>query len=60
MKAGVYPGMADAAERDEVFRVVVRGIAVDVVDVEVFLSTADGTPVPVALEDGVTYLFPAP
>ena len=60
MEAGVHPGMADAAERDQVSGVVVRGVAVDVVNVEVPFPAADGTPVPVALEDGVAYLFPAP
>ena len=54
------PGMADAAERDEVLRVVVRGVVIEMVDVEIPLSTADDAPVPVAVEDGDAHLLPSP
>lgn len=54
----MHPGMADAAERDEVLRVVVRGVVVDVVDVEVLLSATDSTRAPVAFKHGVPNLLP--
>lgn len=55
----MHPGVADAAKRDEVSRIVVRGVAVEVVDVEVLLTAADGAPVLVAFEDSVTRLLPS-
>jgi hypothetical protein len=51
--------MADAAESKQVGRVVVRGIAVEMMDVKVLLSTADITPLPVPLQDRVPYRFPS-
>ncbi|MDK2917182.1 MAG: hypothetical protein PWR25_1739 [Euryarchaeota archaeon] len=50
--------MADAAEGDEVCKVVVRGVAVEMVDVEVISPAADGASLPVALEHGVPDLLP--
>lgn len=54
----MHPGMTDAAERDEVLRVVVRGVVIDVVDVEVLLSAADGARAPVAFKHGAPDLLP--
>lgn len=54
----MHPGVADAAEREQVDRVVVRGIAVDMVDVKIPLSAADGAPLPVALQDLVPDRLP--
>ncbi len=55
----MHPGVADVAEREQVGRVVVRGIAVDMVDVKIPLSAADGAPLPVALQDLVPDRLPS-
>ena len=55
----MHPGVADAAESKQVRRVVVRGIAVEMMDMEVFISPADGAPLPVALQDCVPYCLPS-
>ncbi|MDK2890728.1 MAG: hypothetical protein PWR21_1360 [Methanoculleus sp.] len=55
----MYPGVADAAEGEQVARVVVRGIAVKMVNVEVFASAADGALLSVAIQDRVPYRFPS-
>jgi len=54
----MHPGMADAAERDEVCEAVVRGVAVEMVDVEVLLSAADRALLAVALKHSVANLLP--
>lgn len=56
----MHPGVADAAERDEVSRVVVRGITVDMVNMEILLSTTNGAEVSVAFKDCAAYLLPFP
>ncbi len=60
VQPGMHPGVADAAERDEVRGVVVCGIAVDMMDVENLPPAADDTGVPVAFKDGVPYILPSP
>lgn len=54
----MHPGMTDAAERDEVLQVVVRGVVVDVVDVEVLSPAADRASLPVAFKHGAPNLLP--
>lgn len=56
----MHPGMADTAEGEQVFRVVVGGVAVEMVDMKVIAPTADDALLPVPLEDHVTDLFPSP
>ena len=56
----MHPGVADAAERDEVIRIVVRGVVIEMVDVEILPPTADDAPVPVTVEDGDAHLLPSP
>jgi len=50
--------VAELAEGDEVFRVVVGGVAVDVVDVKVLAAAADGAPSALPLEDQIAQAFP--
>ena len=54
----MHPGVAAAAERDEVRRVVVCRVQVDVVDVEVRPRAADGASLPVAVDDDTAHLLP--
>ena len=56
----MHPGVADAAERDEVLLIVVRGVVIEMVDVKILPPTADDAPVPVAVEDGDAHLLPPP
>lgn len=55
----MHPGVADAAERDQVPRIVVRGVVVEMMDVEVAVPVADGAPVAVTCEDRVADLLPS-
>jgi len=55
----MHPGMADTAESEQVFRVIVRGITVEMVDVKVPLSAADSSPLPVPLKNRTPDRFPA-
>jgi hypothetical protein len=55
----MHPGVADAAEGEQVGRVVVRGIAVKMVNMKVLLSAADSAPLPVAIQDSTPYRFPS-
>lgn len=57
---GMHPGMADAAEGDEVWRVVVRGIEVEVMDMEVPHRSADRAYLAVTIDDDGPDLPPAP
>jgi hypothetical protein len=52
--------MADAAEGDEVWRVVVRGIEIEVMDMEVPHRSADRAYPAVTIDDGSPDLPPAP
>ena len=56
----MHPGMADTAERDEVCRGIVCRVQVDVVDVEVFVSAADGALLPVVFQDRGPHGLPPP
>ena len=56
----MHPGVADAAERDEVCQGVVCRVQVDVMDVEVFGSAADGALLPVAFQDRGPHRLPPP
>lgn len=56
----MHTGVADAAERDQVCRIIVCGVAVDMVDMKVLSPAADGTPVPVAFKDSIADLLPSP
>lgn len=55
----MHPGMADAAESKQVDRVVVRGITVEMVNMKVPLSAADGAPLPVPFKNSTPYCFPS-
>lgn len=54
------PGMADAAERDEIFRGIVCRVKVDMMDVEIIIPTADGAPPSVTTHDRGPHLLPSP
>jgi len=56
----MHPGVADAAERDEVCQGVMCRVQVDVMDVEVFGSAADGALLPVAFQDRGPHRLPPP
>jgi len=55
----MHPGVADAAEGEQVGRVVVRGIAVEMVNMKVLLSAANIASLPVAIQDRIPYRFPS-
>ncbi len=57
---GMHPGVADAAESEQVGRVVVCRVQVNVVDMQVLLSAADSALLPVTSQDHITHLFPSP
>lgn len=57
-KLSMHPGMADSAERDEVLRIVVCRVAVEVVNVEFISPAADRTPILIALKYGAPNLLP--
>ncbi|MCK9297767.1 MAG: hypothetical protein M0P21_02235 [Methanoculleus sp.] len=55
----MHPGMADAAQRGKVSRIVVRGVAVEMVNVKVPFTAADSAPLPVAIQDRTSDCFPS-
>jgi len=55
----MHPGMADAAEGKQVDRVVVCGVAVEMVNMKVPLSAADSAPLPVPFKNSTPYGFPS-
>lgn len=56
----MHPGVAEAAEGEQVLQVIVCGIEVEVVDVEVPRRSADRAYPIVASDDGSADLTPAP
>lgn len=56
----MHPGVADAAEHNEVSRGVVCRVKIDVMNVEVRITAADGAYSPITVENGSPDLSPAP